>query len=104
MPARDRYGRCGVCGHRPDEECSGRIHRGVNAYYQRLSESRARHVDWEVVDELVEMRHLRGWSQRHLALRLGVKTDTVSAWETGRRVPDPYNLYKWKTQLLGDTI
>lgn len=34
-------------------------------------------------------RASRGWSQRDLALRVGVGQQTVSSWERGRTVPDP---------------
>jgi transcriptional regulator with XRE-family HTH domain len=33
---------------------------------------------------------LRGWSQRRVAEAIGTNEDTVSKWERGHNIPDPY--------------
>jgi transcriptional regulator with XRE-family HTH domain len=38
-------------------------------------------------DRVRELRELRGWSQDELAVKVGVGSKTVAAWETGRSTP-----------------
>ena len=49
--------------------------------------------------ELIHARHKCGLSQAHVARALGVSRPLVAAWESGRRVPTPVQLYQWGAVL-----
>ena len=47
------------------------------------------------VPELVrKIRQARGWTQERLAHEMGISFTTVSGWERGKRIPQPYLLRK----------
>jgi transcriptional regulator with XRE-family HTH domain len=47
------------------------------------------------IPELVrKIRHQRGWSQERLAHEMGISFTTVSSWERGKRIPQPYLMRK----------
>lgn len=54
------------------------------------------------IPELVrKIRQARGWSQERLAHEIGISFTTVSNWERGKRIPQPY-LLRRLCELAGE--
>lgn len=63
---------------------------GRKALEDRQAEALARLDQPMMFNEFIRVRReAKGWNQRDLAIRLGVKQQTVSRWESGIAVPRP---------------
>lgn len=40
-----------------------------------------------------DLRDSRGWTQLEMGTKLGIRPESISAWENGRRKPSPMALY-----------
>lgn len=50
--------------------------------------------DLDVPELVRKIRQARGWTQERLAHEMGISFTTVSGWERGKRLPQPYLLRK----------